>query len=189
MFFWSYRKKTIIILLKPFFIGPQSTIIYKLTSDLAGPAKPIWTLRSQSSSYPPMLFLQYQNIVSVSDSPECQMACTLVPMYKENGGMLVYVVLFVKPTFRVQKPWLFLTCSLATNSFLAAHHFCGLLQKMQLTKFVRTSCVWRQKSAWRWIVFATLHKSCSYSQTYSVQILQIKERVKSLVEMGGWCEE
>ena len=173
MFFWSYHKKTIIILLKPFFIGPQSTIVYTYIDIWSCRAKPIWTSRpkkpnNQSPSYPPMLFLHYQNIVSAAVGCECQTTCTLVPMYKENGSLLVYVVLFVKPTFRVQKPWLFLTCSLATNSFLAAHHFCGLLQKMQLTKFVRTSCVWRQKSAWRWIVFATLHKSCSYSQTYTL---------------------
>ena len=44
-----------------------------------------------------MLFLQYQNIVSAAFGCECQTACTLVPMYKENGGLLVYVVLLWNP--------------------------------------------------------------------------------------------
>ena len=102
MFFWSYRKKTIIILLKPFFIGPQSTIVYTYIDIWSCRAKPIWTSRpkkpnNQSPSYPPMLFLHYQNIVSAAVGCECQTTCTLVPMYKENGSLLVYVVLLWNP--------------------------------------------------------------------------------------------
>ena len=79
-----------------------------------------------------MLFLQYQNIVSAAVGHEFQTACTLVPMYKENGEVACICSALVKPTFRVQKPWLFfwlahspLTPSSPPTIFAASYKKCS----------------------------------------------------------------